>query len=205
MRWSSLIDPAVISWGWLKGELTLFQSLRMPVTHTSTACLLVCPHTREQLTDARPFPAGMVDTIFADVAQPNQAQIVAINAKNFLKNGGHFVISIKANCIDSTVPAAVVFAREVKKLQQENFKPHEQLTLEPYERDHAVVRMHVEKVGEGEGRERKRRSSATDDSHSDRLAARQPTQPLFFTGVHGRPQVVGSYRPTKKKEEGKTA
>lgn len=82
---------------------------------------------------------GMVDTIFADVAQPNQAQIVALNAKCFLKNGGHFVISIKANCIDSTVPATVVFAREVKKLQQENFRPHEQLTLEPYERDHAIV------------------------------------------------------------------
>lgn len=38
---------------------------------------------------------GMVDTIFADVAQPDQARIVAINAHNFLKNGGHFVISIK--------------------------------------------------------------------------------------------------------------
>jgi len=32
-----------------------------------------------------------------------------------------------------------VFAREVKKLQEEGFKPAEQLTLEPYERDHAVV------------------------------------------------------------------
>lgn len=32
-----------------------------------------------------------------------------------------------------------MFAREVAKLQQENFKPEEQLTLEPYERDHAVV------------------------------------------------------------------
>ena len=38
---------------------------------------------------------GMVDTIFADVAQPDQARIVAINAHNFLKTGGHFVISIK--------------------------------------------------------------------------------------------------------------
>ena len=27
----------------------------------------------------------------------------------------------------------------VKKLQQEQFKPAEQLTLEPYERDHAIV------------------------------------------------------------------
>ena len=39
--------------------------------------------------------SGMVDTIFADVAQPDQARIVAINAHNFLKNGGHVVISIK--------------------------------------------------------------------------------------------------------------
>jgi fibrillarin-like rRNA methylase len=39
----------------------------------------------------------MVDTIFADVAQPDQARIVALNAQYFLKNGGHFVISIKVN------------------------------------------------------------------------------------------------------------
>jgi rRNA 2'-O-methyltransferase fibrillarin len=82
---------------------------------------------------------GMVDVVFADVAQPDQARIIALNAHHFLKNGGHIVISIKANCIDSTVDAATVFAREVKKLQEEKIKPQEQLTLEPYERDHALV------------------------------------------------------------------
>ncbi|CDS03514.1 Putative Fibrillarin-like pre-rRNA processingprotein [Lichtheimia ramosa] len=81
----------------------------------------------------------MVDVIFADVAQPDQARIIALNAHHFLKNNGHIVISIKASCIDSTVDAATVFAREVKKLQEERIKPQEQLTLEPYERDHAVV------------------------------------------------------------------
>jgi len=81
----------------------------------------------------------MVDTIFADVAQPDQARIVAINAQYFLKTGGHFVISIKANCIDSTAEAEAVFAGEVKKMQAEKMKPQEQVTLEPYERDHAVV------------------------------------------------------------------
>jgi len=80
-----------------------------------------------------------VDVIFADVAQPDQARIVAVNAHNFLKNGGHAVISIKANCIDSTAPAAEVFAREVEALRKEHFKPIEQVTLEPYERDHAMV------------------------------------------------------------------
>lgn len=82
---------------------------------------------------------GMVDVIFADVAQPDQSRIVALNAHTFLRNGGHFLISIKANCIDSTASAEAVFASEVRKLQQENLKPQEQLTLEPYERDHAVV------------------------------------------------------------------
>jgi len=82
---------------------------------------------------------GMVDVIFADVAQPDQARIVALNAHHFLKNGGHVVISIKANCIDSTAPAEVVFASEVKKMIAEQIKPREQVTLEPYERDHAVV------------------------------------------------------------------
>lgn len=82
---------------------------------------------------------GMVDTIFADVAQPDQARIVSLNAQHFLKNGGHFVISIKASCIDSTAQPEAVFASEVKKLQADKLKPQEQLTLEPYERDHAVV------------------------------------------------------------------
>lgn len=82
---------------------------------------------------------GMVDVIFADVAQPDQARIVAHNAQYFLKTGGHFMISIKANCIDSTVPAATVFPMEIKKLRELGFFPQEYVTLEPYERDHAVV------------------------------------------------------------------
>jgi rRNA 2'-O-methyltransferase fibrillarin len=81
----------------------------------------------------------MVDVIFADVAQPDQARIVGHNAHFFLKTGGHYVISIKSSCIDSTIAAELVFAREVKKLQELELKPQEQLTLEPYERDHAIV------------------------------------------------------------------
>lgn len=80
-----------------------------------------------------------VDVIFADVAQPDQARIVALNADSFLKDGGHAVISIKASCVDSTVPPETVFASEVQRLKQSRFRPLEQVTLEPYERDHAMV------------------------------------------------------------------
>jgi len=81
----------------------------------------------------------MVDVIFADVAQPDQARILAINAHYFVKNGGGFVLSIKANCIDSTAPAEHVFAQQVQELRKQLFKPREQISLEPYERDHAIV------------------------------------------------------------------
>jgi len=49
------------------------------------------------------------------------------------------LISIKASCIDSTNQPDVVFANEVQKLKEYGLKPEEQLTLEPYERDHAMV------------------------------------------------------------------
>ena len=64
-----------------------------PTMRSTKVCYFV-----EMLKCAKPFwisLAGMVDTIFADVAQPDQARIVAINAHSFLKNEGHFVISIK--------------------------------------------------------------------------------------------------------------
>lgn len=49
------------------------------------------------------------------------------------------MISIKANCIDSTKEPAIVFENEVAKLKEEGLKPEEQLTLEPYENDHAMI------------------------------------------------------------------
>jgi rRNA 2'-O-methyltransferase fibrillarin len=82
---------------------------------------------------------GMVDVVFADVAQPDQGRIVGINAAAYLKVGGAFMISIKANCIDSTAAPEAVFAAEIDKLRALGLKPKEQLTLEPYERDHCIV------------------------------------------------------------------
>jgi len=107
----------------------------------------------------------MVDTIFADVAQPDQARIVAHNAQYFLKNGGHIIISIKASCIDSTVAAEAVFASEIKKLQASDFKIEEYVTLEPYERDHAVVvgTYRVSKDGKGASK----KAAKADDSDDE--------------------------------------
>ena len=56
--------------------------------------------------------------------------------KHSLKHIHYF---LKANCIDSTNPAEVVFENEIQKMKDAGLTPEEYLTLEPYERDHAVV------------------------------------------------------------------
>lgn len=81
----------------------------------------------------------MVDVIFQDVAQPNQAEIAALNAKQFLKKDGFLMLAIKARSIDTVASPKKVFKEEVRKLELdfgvgfEVFKMHE---LTPYHEDH---------------------------------------------------------------------
>lgn len=49
------------------------------------------------------------------------------------------MVSVKANCIDSTAAPEQVFAREVQKMKEEKIKPLEQLTLEPFERGERLM------------------------------------------------------------------
>lgn len=85
------------------------------------------------------FIPCLVDVIFADVAQPDQARIIAINAEHFLKKGGGYVFSVKANCIDSTAEPEAVFQKQRQILKSYGLKPCAQVTLEPYERGHSVI------------------------------------------------------------------
>jgi rRNA 2'-O-methyltransferase fibrillarin len=81
----------------------------------------------------------LVDCLFADVAQPDQARLFALNAEFFLKNDGYFMICIKASCVDSTLPAAQVFASETQQLITHGFKPEEEVDLDQYHRGHAMI------------------------------------------------------------------
>jgi rRNA 2'-O-methyltransferase fibrillarin len=85
------------------------------------------------------FIVPTVDSIFSDISQPDQSRIVMDNAKYFLKDDGAILISIKASSVDSSLPAETVFANEVNWLVKNEFKPLEQVTLEPYEKNHALI------------------------------------------------------------------
>jgi len=78
-----------------------------------------------------------VDVIFEDVAQPTQAKILIDNAKVFLKSGGYGMISVKSRSIDVTKEPEQVF-KEVERELAGYFEVVERLSLEPYEKDHAL-------------------------------------------------------------------
>lgn len=83
-----------------------------------------------------------VDLIFQDVAQPNQAEIAARNAVNFLKKDGDLLLSIKARSIDTAANPKEVFKDEVRKLEHA-FEPGFEILnakdLKPYHEDHLGV------------------------------------------------------------------
>lgn len=80
-----------------------------------------------------------VDVIFADVAQPDQAEIVVKNARLFLRRGGYAMLSIKSRSVDVVSEPRAVYAGQVSILEESGFKVEQVLELEPFEIDHALA------------------------------------------------------------------
>ena len=81
----------------------------------------------------------LVDGIYADVAQPDQASIVADNAEFFLKDGGYLLLAIKARSIDVTREPSEVFKQQIDILKERGFEIVDMVHLEPFDKDHAMV------------------------------------------------------------------
>jgi len=80
-----------------------------------------------------------VDVLYADVAQPSQAEIVVLNAEMYLRPGGVMAMAVKSRSVDVTRSPREVYRDQVDVLEGGGFKISEVLELEPYEKDHAMV------------------------------------------------------------------
>ena len=96
------------------------------------------------LADAR-FPERYsalmekVDEIYCDIAQPEQAKILADNADLFLKPNGWIMLAVKARSIDVTKEPSEIYKQEVNTLKNRGFEIHEVVHLEPFDKDHAMI------------------------------------------------------------------
>ncbi|MEM4366739.1 MAG: fibrillarin-like rRNA/tRNA 2'-O-methyltransferase [Candidatus Anstonellales archaeon] len=78
---------------------------------------------------------GQVDVIYQDVAQRDQVEILAKNAKAFLKKGGYAMLALKTKSIN-TAKGAREIAKEEEAKMAGLFRIEERIDLEPYDKEH---------------------------------------------------------------------
>jgi fibrillarin-like pre-rRNA processing protein len=85
------------------------------------------------------FISGKVDSIYCDVAQPEQAKLLADNADVFLKPSGWVMLAVKAQSIDVTMDPDAVYRQEANVLRKRGFDVKEVVNLEPFDKAHAMI------------------------------------------------------------------
>lgn len=85
------------------------------------------------------FISGRVDDIYCDIAQPEQAKVLADNADLFLKKDGWMMLAVKAQSIDVTKEPSEIYQREIRVLEKRSFCIKGVVDLEPYEKAHAMI------------------------------------------------------------------
>ena len=87
----------------------------------------------------RMFIQGKVDDIYCDIAQPEQAKVLADNADVFLAKSGWVILAVKAQSIDVTRDPSDVYRSEMRVLEKRGFRIEEIVNLEPYDKAHAMI------------------------------------------------------------------
>jgi fibrillarin-like pre-rRNA processing protein len=80
-----------------------------------------------------------VDCVYCDIAQPEQAKLLADNADVFLKQAGWVMLAVKAQSIDVTKDPLAVYKQEAKVLKKRGYDVKEIVRLEPYDKAHAMI------------------------------------------------------------------
>jgi fibrillarin-like pre-rRNA processing protein len=83
------------------------------------------------------FAIGLLDLIYADVAQKRQADIIADNMDFFRTDVG--MAAIKAKSEDVTAHPSIIYRASEKRLVERGFEVVDSRDLEPYENAHSML------------------------------------------------------------------
>jgi fibrillarin-like pre-rRNA processing protein len=85
------------------------------------------------------FIPNKVNVVYCDVAQPEQAKLLADNGDVFLAAGGWVMLACKSQSIDVTMSPEQVYQQEARVLKRRGFNVTEIVDLEPYDKMHAMI------------------------------------------------------------------
>lgn len=80
----------------------------------------------------------LVDIVYQDIAQRNQAEIFIKNCRRFLKKGGYGLLAVKARSIDVKRKPKCIF-NEIRQELEKEFTVIDFRILEPFQKDHAMI------------------------------------------------------------------
>lgn len=80
-----------------------------------------------------------VDTMYSDVAQPDQARILVENMDVYLKKEGAFLMAVKARSVDVSMEPTAVFRQERLVLEKRGYNISQMVRLDPFEIDHCLI------------------------------------------------------------------
>jgi len=85
-----------------------------------------------------------VELVFQDISQRNQVEIFLSNLKRFLRPGGLGILALKSRSVDSAANPKTIFSDTASQLRSGGSRLLETVSLEPFERDHAVFVVSLE-------------------------------------------------------------
>jgi fibrillarin-like pre-rRNA processing protein len=80
-----------------------------------------------------------MDLVYCDIAQPDQTSIAIENCKIYLKERKPMLLVIKTRSIDVTMSPKSVISQEIRKLESNSFEIKQNIDLEPFDKDHAMI------------------------------------------------------------------
>jgi fibrillarin-like pre-rRNA processing protein len=82
----------------------------------------------------------VVDTVYCDVAQPDEVDIAVRNADLFLREKGFLVVALKASSVDSTRRPIDIYRAEEARLEASGrYRIEETVDLEPFAMMHELI------------------------------------------------------------------
>ena len=116
------------------------RSLRDLVNNVCTSRYNISPILADaRLPESYSRMVEKVNVIYCDVAQREQAKLLADNAEVFLTDHGWVMLAIKSQSIDVTKKPSEIYQREIDILSSRGFFVDQVIDLEPYDKAHAMV------------------------------------------------------------------
>ncbi len=96
-----------------------------------------------QLPERYAADVGVVDLLYQDIAQRDQAKIFRENATACLRPGGDGVLMLKVRSVTQARPARTVLGDARRELELAGFTVRESVDLGPFSREHLAIRLAV--------------------------------------------------------------